>query len=177
LWQVRPEGTDLMERVLIGFGSNMGDSVQICLSAIEQLRRHPRIRVLETSSFYRTKPQMLAGQPWFINGVVLCETDLGAKDLLDALQRIERDFGRKRQVRWGPRTLDLDLLAFGNRQIDLPSLTIPHPRLHERRFVLIPLMEIAPQWVHPGMGVSARDLLGRIRDEDGDQEVERLELS
>jgi 2-amino-4-hydroxy-6-hydroxymethyldihydropteridine diphosphokinase len=166
-----------MELVLIGFGSNLGDSVQVCLAAIERLRIHPHIRVIETSSLYRTKPQMLADQPWFINGVVLCETDLSPEDLLDTMQHIERDFGRNREVRWGPRTLDLDLLTFGDHQINFSSLTIPHPRLHERRFVLIPLLEVAPEWVHPTMKVSARNLLDRILDDTGDQEVERLEIS
>jgi 2-amino-4-hydroxy-6-hydroxymethyldihydropteridine diphosphokinase len=166
-----------MELVLIGFGSNLGDSVQICLAAIERLRSHPHIRVIETSSLYRTKPQMLAGQPWFVNGVVLCETDLSAEDLLHTIQQIERDFGRNRLFRWGPRTLDLDLLTFGEHQINLSSLTIPHPRLHERRFVLIPLLEVAPEWVHPTLRVSAHNLLDRILDDAGDQQVERLETS
>jgi 2-amino-4-hydroxy-6-hydroxymethyldihydropteridine diphosphokinase len=166
-----------MERVLIGFGSNLGDSVQICLAAIERLRSHPQIRVIETSSFYRTRPQMVADQPWFINGVVLCETDLSPEDLLDTIQKIERGFGRSRDIRWGPRTLDLDLLAFGDYQINLSSLTIPHPRLHERRFVLIPLMEVAPEWMHPTMKVTALSLLDRIVDDGSDQEVERLETT
>jgi 2-amino-4-hydroxy-6-hydroxymethyldihydropteridine diphosphokinase len=166
-----------MERVLIGFGSNLGDSVQICFAAVERLRSHPRIRVIKISSLYRTKPQMLGDQPWFINGVVLCETDLKPDDLLDTIQYIERDFGRQRETRWGPRTLDLDLLTFGNHQIDLPTLTIPHPRLHERRFVLIPLLEVVPEWVHPTLNLTARSLLYRILDKCGDQEVERLEIS
>jgi 2-amino-4-hydroxy-6-hydroxymethyldihydropteridine diphosphokinase len=166
-----------MERVLIGFGSNLGDSVQICLDAIERLRDHPCIRVIEASSLYRTRPQMLADQPWFINGVLLCETDLTPQDLLLTIQDIERDFGRERKIRWGPRTLDLDLLTFGDHRINLPSLTIPHPRLHERRFVLVPLLEIAPDWLHPTMKVSGRSLLDQIPNDGTDQEVERLETS
>ena len=166
-----------MERVLIGLGSNLGDSVQICLAAIERLRSHPHVRVLERSSFYRTKPLLLTEQPWFINGVVLCETDLSATALLEVIHQIEGDFGRNRQTRWGPRTLDLDLLSFGDHQINLPSITIPHPRLHERRFVLEPLLEIVPDWVHPALKVPAHDLLKRIGDENGDQEVQRMEVS
>ncbi len=165
-----------MEQVLIGFGSNLGDSVQVCLAAIDRLCNHPQIRVLKSSSFYRTQPLMLAEQPWFINGVVLCETDLSPEDLLGVIHQIEKDFGRDRQIRWGPRTLDLDLLSFGDREISLPSLTIPHPRLHERRFVLEPLLEIAPEWVHPTLSISARELLSRIADAGGGQEVERLEI-
>jgi 2-amino-4-hydroxy-6-hydroxymethyldihydropteridine diphosphokinase len=166
-----------MEKVLIGLGSNLGDSVQICLAAIERLRRNPHVQVLATSSFYRTKPLLVTEQPWFINGVVLCETDLSPADLIEVIHQIEGEFGRTRQIRWGPRTLDLDLLSFGDHHITLPSLTIPHPRLHERRFVLEPLLEIAPDWVHPTLKVSARDLLKRILDADGDQEIEQLEMS
>jgi 2-amino-4-hydroxy-6-hydroxymethyldihydropteridine diphosphokinase len=151
--------------------------VQICLDAIERLRGHPHIRVIATSSLYRTRPQMLADQPWFINGVVLCETHLTPRDLLLTIQDIERDFGRKREVRWGPRTLDLDLLTFGDHRINLSSVTIPHPRLHQRRFVLVPLLEIAPDWIHPTMKVSARVLLDRIMHDDTEQAVERLETT
>jgi 2-amino-4-hydroxy-6-hydroxymethyldihydropteridine diphosphokinase len=166
-----------MERVLIGFGSNQGESVQTCLAAIQRLRDHSRLRVLETSSLYRTAPLLFTEQPWFINGVVLCETDMSPKDLLDLLHQIETDFGRIRQIRWGPRTLDLDLLAFGDRQISLPSLTIPHPHLHERRFVLEPMLEIDPNWMHPTLKVAGRDLLKRIRDDMGEQELQRVEIS
>ncbi len=165
-----------MEQILIGFGSNLGDSVQVCLAAIERLSNHAHIRVLCRSSFYRTKPLMFVDQPWFINGVVLCETDLSPEDLLGVIHQIEKDFGRNRQVRWGPRTLDLDLLSFGDREISLSSLTIPHPRLHERRFVLEPLLEIAPEWVHPTLSISARELLGRIVDAGDYQEVQQLEI-
>jgi 2-amino-4-hydroxy-6-hydroxymethyldihydropteridine diphosphokinase len=166
-----------MEQALIGLGSNLGDSVQICRAAIERLRSHPHVRVIEASSLYRTKPLMIAEQPWFINGVVLCETDLGPEDLLDVLHRMESDFGRNRRIRWGPRTLDLDLLSFGDHQLNLPSLTVPHPRLHERRFVLEPLLEILPDWVHPTLKLPAFDLLKRIVAEESDQEVQRLEMS
>jgi 2-amino-4-hydroxy-6-hydroxymethyldihydropteridine diphosphokinase len=166
-----------MEQVLIGFGSNLGDSVQTCVAALERLRMHPLLRVLKTSSFYRTSPLMLTAQPWFINGVVLCETDLSPEDLLGVILEIEKDFGRDRQIRWGPRILDLDLLAYGDRQVDLPILTIPHPRLHERRFVLEPLLEIAPDWVHPTLNIPARNLLSAMGEEDDTQEVQRLESS
>jgi 2-amino-4-hydroxy-6-hydroxymethyldihydropteridine diphosphokinase len=166
-----------MERVLIGFGSNLGDSVQICVTAIERLCQHPDLQVLRTSSLYRSSPLMLADQPWFINGVVLCETDLSPEDLLRVVQEIERDFGRDRQIRWGPRTLDLDLLVYGDHEVNLPALTIPHPRLHQRRFVLEPLLEIAPDWVHPTLNVSARDLLHQLSDEGDNQEVQRLETA
>jgi len=166
-----------MEQVLIGFGSNLGDSIQICVAAVGRLRAHPLFRVRKTSSLYRTSPLMLADQPWFINGVVLLETDLNPEDLLAVVLQIEKDFGRDRQIRWGPRTLDLDLLAYGDRQVTLPTLTLPHPRLHERRFVLEPLLEIAPDWVHPTLNIPARDLLNAITEEGNSQVVQRLENS
>jgi len=151
--------------------------VRICLAAIQRLRDVRRVQVLATSSFYRTAPLLFTDQPWFINGVVLCQTDLSPKGLLEVMHRIENDFGRERPIRWGPRTLDLDLLAFGDLQLDLPSLTIPHPRLHERRFVLEPLLEIEPDWVHPTLKVRARDLLKRITDDQSDQVAEPVEIS
>jgi 2-amino-4-hydroxy-6-hydroxymethyldihydropteridine diphosphokinase len=165
-----------MERVLIGLGSNQGDSVQICLAAIQRLADHPQVKLVKRSSFYRTAPLLFTDQPWFINSVVLCETDLRPKELLALIHQIERDFGRIRQARWGPRTLDLDLLAFGDHHLDLASLTIPHPRLHQRRFVLEPLLEIDPDWVHPTLKVGARELLMRIIDDKIDQEVIRVEI-
>jgi 2-amino-4-hydroxy-6-hydroxymethyldihydropteridine diphosphokinase len=166
-----------MEQVLIGFGSNLGDSLHICVAAVERLRAHPLLRVLKTSSFYRTSPLMLSDQPWFINGVVLCETDLSPEALLGVILEIEKDFGRDRQIRWGPRTLDLDLLAYGDLQVNLSELTIPHPRLHERRFVLEPLLEIVPDWVHPTLNITARNLLRAIAEEDDTQKAQRLESS
>jgi 2-amino-4-hydroxy-6-hydroxymethyldihydropteridine diphosphokinase len=164
-----------MEQVLIGFGSNLGDSMRVCVAAIERLGEHPRFRVIRTSSLYRTSPLMLAAQPWFTNGVVLGETDLTPEALLGLIHEIEQGFGRNRRVRWGPRTLDLDLLAYGDHEVNLPALTVPHPRLHERRFVLVPLLEIAPDWVHPTLKVSALNLLHRLADDGESQEVLRLE--
>lgn len=112
-------------------------------------------------------------QGWFINGVVECRTSLEPEELLDVVQAIEKDFGRTRGTLWGPRTLDLDILVYGERQIALPNLTIPHPRLHERRFVLVPLDEISPDWVHPTLNRRASELLERLETEDG-QTVQRL---
>lgn len=166
-----------MEQVLIGFGSNLGDSMQICAAAVEQLKSHPLLRVIKTSSFYRTSPVLLEDQPWFINGVVLCETDLNPEELLGVMLGIEKDFGRDRQIRWGPRTLDLDLLAYGDRQLHLPALTLPHPRLHERRFVLEPLLEVAPDWVHPTLSIPALSLLSALAKDGNNQEIQRLENS
>jgi len=164
-----------MEQVLIGFGSNLGDSVRICLGAIKILHDHPKIHLLKVSSLYRTEPVGMVEQDWFINGVIQCETSMEPEILLEITGRIEEDFGRVRQIRWGPRSLDLDILSFGEREITLPRLTVPHPRLHERLFVLTPLMEIAPRWVHPVMKISAHDLLARLSLQGNGPKVERLE--
>ena len=151
-----------MEQIYIGFGSNQGDSVRICREAIEALRRHPEIDVVRVSSLYRTEPVGMVQQDWFVNGVISCKTSLKPLDLLDVTRRIEEDFGRVRAVRWGPRSLDMDILSYGELQVDLPGLTIPHPRLHERLFVLVPLEEIAPDWRHPLFKITARELLAGL---------------
>jgi 2-amino-4-hydroxy-6-hydroxymethyldihydropteridine diphosphokinase len=161
-----------MEDVYIALGSNQGDSAKICSLAVEALDGHNQIQVLKTSSLYRTQPVGMTDQDDFINGVILCRTDLSPEDLLEITRGIENSFHRARHQRWGPRTLDLDILTYGSQCLDLPWLTIPHPRLHERRFVLIPLAEVSPEWVHPVLGDSAADLLERL-PETG-QEVVRL---
>jgi len=102
-----------------------------------------------------------------------CTTTLSPTQLMDAMQEVERTFGRTRSIRWGPRTLDLDLLAYGDRVLQLPELTVPHARMHERRFVLAPLVEIYPEWIHPVLGKSARELLSELPGEDG-QDVEPM---
>jgi 2-amino-4-hydroxy-6-hydroxymethyldihydropteridine diphosphokinase len=164
-----------MEEALIGFGGNEGDSVQICRKAMSMLEEHPQIRTLAVSSLYRTKPVGPVEQNWFINGAMRCETTLEPIALLELLLEIEKRFGRLRHIHWGPRTLDLDILFYGERQIIDDRLTVPHPRLHERLFVLIPLAEIAPGWVHPGLGTTVGEILTRLLDENHDQEVQKLE--
>ena len=162
------------EQVAIGFGSNLGESIELCRTAIDALRGHAAIEVLRVSSLYRTKPVGYADQPWFINGALLCTTAMEPGDLLNCLQAIEKDLGRERLLRWGPRTIDLDILFFGSREIDTPALIIPHPRMHERLFVLMPLVEIAPAWVHPGFSVTAREFLDRLAAEKNSQEIQRV---
>lgn len=144
----------------IGLGGNVGDAASTLRSAIEQLQALPGTRVLSTSRLYRTAPVGGIEQADFINAVAQLETTLPADELLQALFAIERAHGRDRSIeqRWGPRTLDLDLLLCGTEVIDIDGLTVPHPRIAERAFVLVPLVEIAPHAVIPGHG-AAKDVL------------------
>jgi 2-amino-4-hydroxy-6-hydroxymethyldihydropteridine diphosphokinase len=161
-------------RAIIGFGGNVGDAAASCRQAIQILGMHPEIVVLRCSSLYRTEPVGKMDQDWFVNGVALCETSLEAEQLLGVLQGIEEDFGRTRRERWGPRTLDLDILSFADRVLDTEGLTLPHPRLHERKFVLVPLMEIHPHWTHPRLRRTVSGLLRDLEDQGG-QAVDPLE--
>ena len=147
--------------VLIGFGGNQGDTEAICRDAIGRLSQWDGFRIVAVSSLYRTEPIGYTEQQWFVNGVILAETTLPPQDLLAALLHVERLFGRVRTVRWGPRPLDLDVIFYGDRVVDSKDLRIPHPRAHERRFVLEPAAEVCPDFVHPVLGLSVRDLLRR----------------
>jgi 2-amino-4-hydroxy-6-hydroxymethyldihydropteridine diphosphokinase len=138
---VRPEVT-----AFVALGANLGDAAQTLRHALMALAHAPGIRLLKASSLYRTAPVDSSG-PDYINAVVEIGTTLAAPDLLTALQAIENAAGRERPYRNAPRTLDLDLLLYGSAQIDSPALTVPHPRMWERAFVLVPLQEIAPQRV------------------------------
>jgi len=137
----------------IGLGGNLDDSAAILNAAIDRLRRTESIEVVQCSAFYRTAPIGYEHQGDFLNAVCEISTSHTAIELLKVLQAIELDAGRKRDgPRWGPRTLDLDLLLYGDLQQTSPELTLPHPRMQERAFVLYPLLEIAPGLVVPGLG-------------------------
>ncbi|WP_133479068.1 2-amino-4-hydroxy-6-hydroxymethyldihydropteridine diphosphokinase [Cognatilysobacter segetis] len=138
----------------VGLGANIGDAAAAVEQAIGCLARHENIRLVARSSLYRTPAWGDTDQPDFVNAVARIETSLGAAPLLDVLLRIERDAGRDRarSRRWGPRELDLDLLLYGQARIDTAGLHVPHPHLHERAFVLVPLAEIAPSLDIPGHG-------------------------
>jgi 2-amino-4-hydroxy-6-hydroxymethyldihydropteridine diphosphokinase len=142
-----------MTLAAVGLGANLGDAAATLREAIAELARLPDCALLRASRLYRTPAWGRTDQPDFINAVALVEAGLEARDLLDALLSIERSFGRVRLEgeRWGPRTLDLDLLLFGDAVIDEPGLRVPHPHLHERAFVLLPLAEIAPELRIPGL--------------------------
>jgi 2-amino-4-hydroxy-6-hydroxymethyldihydropteridine diphosphokinase len=135
----------------MGLGSNMGDRELLLRRALEQLAG-PDLRLLRTSGLYETEPIGLREQAWFLNLVAEFETSLFPKQLLHRAQRVERDLGRKRTVANGPRTVDIDILLYGNTAMECDELTIPHPRYHERRFVLAPLAELNPKLRDPRSG-------------------------
>jgi len=145
--------------VLIGFGGNEGDTETVCRAAVDALGRLEGFRVEAISWLYRTEPIGYTEQQWFVNGVLLGVTILSPEELLTALLDVEKAFGRVPKIRWGPRPLDLDIIFYGDRSIDSPHLIIPHPRAHERRFVLEPAAELCPEFVHPVLGLSVRELL------------------
>ncbi|WP_242162799.1 2-amino-4-hydroxy-6-hydroxymethyldihydropteridine diphosphokinase [Lysobacter sp. M15] len=143
----------------VGLGANLGDSPATVREAMRALDVLPQTRLLRASRLYRSRAWGVETQPDFINAVAMLESRLPARTLLDELLAIERAHGRERtaEVRWGPRTLDLDLLLHGDSIIDEPGLRVPHPHLHERAFALLPLVEVAPDAVIPGRGL-ARDI-------------------
>ncbi|BCX12488.1 MAG: 2-amino-4-hydroxy-6-hydroxymethyldihydropteridine diphosphokinase [Thermosynechococcus sp.] len=149
--------------VAIALGSNLGQPLLQLRSALQVLAQTPGISVLACSPWYRTAP-VGPPQPDYWNGCLLAQVQLSPWALLKRLQAIEAQFGRQRQEHWGARTLDLDLLLYGDRSIRTPDLTVPHPRLAERPFVLVPLAAIAPQWRHPLLGETIQTLRERVGD-------------
>jgi 2-amino-4-hydroxy-6-hydroxymethyldihydropteridine diphosphokinase len=147
-----------MPTVYIGIGSNLGSREQNCLKAIALLTEN-NITVTKQSSMHETEPWGVKDQPGFINMAVEAETDFTPERLLEILKDIEKEIGRKETHRWGPRTIDLDILLYNDLVINTPGLTIPHNLMHEREFVLRPLSEIAPDKVHPVMGKPIKELL------------------
>ena len=158
-----------MSLAYVGIGSNLQDPVAQVKAACAALGRLPRTRLLKCSSLYRSAPVGFADQPDFVNAVAALETSLKPVELLSQLQAIERKQGRKRSFKNAPRSLDLDLLLVDQMTLDLPHLKIPHPRMHERAFVLEPLLEIDPAIAIPGLRPAAA-CLSAIKD----QKVERI---
>ena len=141
-----------MTRAYVGLGANIGPREVTLLRAVDLLAAAEEVEVVEVSQLRETEPVGVVEQPRFLNGVVVVETSLSPRELLELLLGVERALGRVRTERWGPRTVDLDLLVFGDEIVDEPGLRVPHPRLGERRFALEPLAELAPDLVIPGLG-------------------------
>ena len=139
--------------------------MQNCKEAVERISRVEEIQLMDVSSFYSSEPVGIENQNWFVNAVIEIRTTLAARDMLHVMQNIENAMGRKREIKGGPRVIDLDLLFYGQDVIDEADLTVPHPELHKRRFVLEPLNEIASFFIHPAFGVSVRGLKDRLNDE------------
>jgi 2-amino-4-hydroxy-6-hydroxymethyldihydropteridine diphosphokinase len=152
-------------RVFIGIGSNLGDRRANCREARERIQQLPDTRVVKESSLYESEPHGNA-KTWFANSVVEIETELAAPDLLKQLKAIEEQMGRKRVKgkRWGSRVIDLDILFYDMEIIEKRNLKVPHKRMAERRFVLLPLSELAPQLIHPSLNLSVSEMLATTKD-------------
>ena len=166
-----------LETIFVGFGSNVGDRQELCDRAIALMNLLPLSHVTGVSSYYETEPvdpEGILGSNWFYNGIVRLETTLSPTRLLEILQETERGLGRDEDNRHGPRTMDFDILLYGQQHIDQKGLTIPHPRLHLRRFVLEPLVEVDPGYMHPTLHNSLKELLAKL---DDTSKVTKLSMS
>lgn len=156
-----------MATAFIGFGSNLGNRIDFCDRAVTLLSVLPHSRLDAVSSLYETEPLddgATPGPAWFLNGVVQIETNIAPHSLLEICREIERALGRDQDNRKGPRTLDLDLLLYDDCVLTQSALSVPHPRLHQRRFVLVPLVELDPERRHPVLGQRLNDLLSQLTD-------------
>jgi len=155
-----------MKTAYIGIGSNLGEKTDNCLKAVTLMNRMIGCTVIERSNLYRTAPVGVEGQGWYANGVASLSTNLSARELLKNLLFIESEMGRVRRKKWESRIIDLDILIFGNEIIDENNLQIPHPLMHTRRFVLAPMVDVAPDLIHPSLGLSMTELLHRLPNDD-----------
>ena len=156
----------------IGIGSNLGNKLHNCFKAVEMTGQIPGCELTGRSDWYRTKPVGVNGQDWYVNGVISISTSISAQDLLSRLMGIEADMGRMRRQQWEPRVIDLDILLFGREIIGEENLKIPHPLMHLRKFVLVPMVQLVPDLIHPSLNMTMAELLGQI-PEDG-QVVTRM---
>jgi 2-amino-4-hydroxy-6-hydroxymethyldihydropteridine diphosphokinase len=155
----------------IGIGSNLGDKLHHCEKTISEILKIDRHKLLAKSSLFKTQPIGYTSQNWFVNGVIKIETDLEAPELLRTLKTTESQLGRTETFRWGPRTIDLDILFFDDIEIHTEELQIPHPLIQDRQFVLIPLAEIDQNFIHPVLKKTVQELLNNFKEDQG---VERL---
>jgi 2-amino-4-hydroxy-6-hydroxymethyldihydropteridine diphosphokinase len=154
-----------MVEVYLGLGSNLGDREQNLARAIDLLAQ--RVKVEETSSLYVTEPVDQRDQPLFLNAVCRIQTSLAPDELLGLAKRVEAALGRQPSFLNGPRPIDIDILFYGDRVVNVPHLVIPHPRVQERAFVLVPLAEVAPRLVHPVSGQTVTEMVRRLGDPSG----------
>jgi len=157
------------ETAYLSLGSNLEDRAANLRAAVAQLEAAGRL--LAVSALYETQPVDIPDQPWFLNCVAAVETDMTPRELLNLALRVEAEMGRLRMREKGPRKIDIDVVLFGDRIVDEPGLKIPHPAMHQRRFVLEPLVEIAPEARHPELGKTAQEMLAAL---GGGQTVRRL---
>jgi 2-amino-4-hydroxy-6-hydroxymethyldihydropteridine diphosphokinase len=155
----------------IGIGSNIGDKAQQCEKAIAEILKIGHHKLLAKSSLFKTKPIGYTSQDWFVNAVIKIETNFDPPDLLQVLKAIESRLGRTETFRLGPREIDLDILLFDDREIEMEELQIPHPLFHERQFVLIPLAEIDRSLTHPVLKKTVGELLEDIKEDQGVEKI------
>ncbi|MDO9264220.1 MAG: 2-amino-4-hydroxy-6-hydroxymethyldihydropteridine diphosphokinase [Desulfosalsimonadaceae bacterium] len=166
--------TDYRNIAYISTGSNMGDKLENCRNGLAALGQTDGIRIESISAFYLTEPMEYADQPWFVNAAVRIRTTLEPLDLLAALKNLEQRSGRVDSgIRFGPRTLDFDIIFYNDMVLDTPMLIVPHPRMHEREFVLRPICDLAPDLMHPVLKKTACQLLGILQP--GGQQCIRME--